>query len=261
MHEGAGWSRSIENRPRLTATVAVRALSLGLVVLAALLLAWRLSRWAYLKTRLPEHAFIAEQRRLASADSPVAADQSSTEKAMALALARAAEARADLPTLYDPSYVELVYPGGDVPIDRGVCTDLVVRAYRDVGIDLQKLVHEDMSRAFDAYPSRSIWGMGEPDPSIDHRRVPNLMVFFRRHGQAVTASSDASGYMAGDIIAWNLGGGLTHIGILTSRQVPGTRRLLVAHHVGGPPRKDDSLFRWEIIGHYRYLGDDGAAPD
>lgn len=221
-----------------------------------MVLAPRIGRWAYLKTRLPEHAFIAEQKKLVAAAPSVPPDRPTPIQAEKLnSLARAAQALAGRPTLYDPSYVELDYPGGDVAPDRGVCTDLVVRAYRDLGVDLQQLVHEDMARHFDAYPSRDLWGLDEPDWNIDHRRVPNLMVFFRRKGTALAATRDAGEYYPGDIIGWHLGGGMTHIGILTSRSAPGTDRLMVAHHVGGPPRVDDSLFRWEIIGHYRYVAE------
>src|SRR5258708_33094712 len=116
---------------------------------------------------------------------------------------------------YDPAYVHLAYPGGDGPAETGVCTDEVIRAYRAIGIDLQKEVHEDMAANFAAYPRK--WGRQEPDPNIDHRRVPNLMVFFSRKGESWPISGPAEDYAPGDLVTWDLGGGLTHIGMLVDR--------------------------------------------
>lgn len=168
------------------------------------------------------------------------------------ALAGAAVVRAAEPVTYDPAYVDIPYPGGDVAPDRGVCTDLVVRAYRDVGVDLQSDVHVDMSAHFDEYPD--IWAAEAADSNIDHRRVPNLMVLFARHGQVLPITDEPGDYKPGDIVTWRMGRGMTHIGIVTKRRAPGTGRPLVAHHVGGRPTVNDVLFAWEIIGHFRYFG-------
>jgi len=160
---------------------------------------------------------------------------------------------------YDPAYVRIPYPGGDVPPSTGVCTDEVIRAYRAVGIDLQKEIHEDMATHISAYPrkwNRSASGANSPtDPNIDHRRVPNLMVFFARHGQSLPLSPDAGDYRPGDLVTWNLGGAITHIGIVVSEKSPQTGRYLIVHNIGQGPQMEDVLFNWKIIGHYRYLGE------
>jgi uncharacterized protein len=151
---------------------------------------------------------------------------------------------------YDPSYFRLDYPGGDVPADRGVCTDVIIRAYRKLGIDLQRAVHEDMRAHFDEYPRH--WGLQRTDRNIDHRRVPNLMTFFRRHGTVLPRSREAADYRPGDIVCWNLGGGTTHIGIVSrQRSADGTRPLII-HNIGAGQVLEDSLFQYRIIGHYRY---------
>jgi uncharacterized protein YijF (DUF1287 family) len=161
---------------------------------------------------------------------------------------------------YDGSYVRIAYPGGDVPASTGVCTDEVIRAYRAVGIDLQKEVHIDMLNHPSAYPQK--WGnssrtsnLASTDTNIDHRRVPNLMVFFRRHGDALPLSADASDYHPGDIVAWNLGGGIMHIGMVVDHKSPQSGRYLVVHNIGRGPQMEDVLFNWQVIGHYRYLGE------
>jgi len=160
---------------------------------------------------------------------------------------------------YDPAYVRIPYPGGDVPPSTGVCTDEVIRAYRAVGIDLQKEVHEDMATHISAYPrkwNRSASGANSAtDPNIDHRRVPNLMVFFARHGQSLPLSADANDFRPGDLVTWNLGGAITHIGIVVSEKSPQTGRYLIVHNIGQGPQMEDVLFNWRIIGHYRYLGE------
>jgi uncharacterized protein YijF (DUF1287 family) len=153
---------------------------------------------------------------------------------------------------YDGSYRRLAYPGGDVPDDIGVCTDLVVRAYRIVEIDLQQAVHEDMDSDFDAYPQ--LWGLGGPDPNIDHRRVPNLRVFFARRGVVLTTSRDAEHYAPGDLVTWMLRGNLPHIGIVVARRSTDGRRPLVVHNIGAGPKLEDALFEFPITGHYRYDG-------
>jgi hypothetical protein len=126
---------------------------------------------------------------------------------------------------YDPSYFRLDYPNGDVPADKGVCTDVIIRAYRKIGIDLQKEVHIDMKSNFDKYPN--IWGLNQTDPNIDHRRVPNLMAFFTRHGTVLNITQDPKNYHAGDIVCWNLGGGTTHIGIVSEKKQSNAPRPLI----------------------------------
>lgn len=166
------------------------------------------------------------------------------------AIAQAAMDRTQVEVIYDPSYVGLDYPGGDVPNGRGVCADVVIRSLRAVGLDLQVLVHEDMKRAFDAYPTR--WGLRRPDPNIDHRRVRNLEVFFRRAGWEVTEGAP----QPGDIIAWNLrgasGGELAHIGVVSSRRAPSGRYLIV-HNIGAGTKAEDILTAWPQTGHYRVM--------
>jgi uncharacterized protein len=153
---------------------------------------------------------------------------------------------------YDPAYFSIEYPNGDVPPDRGVCTDVIIRAYRKLGIDLQVEVHEDMTHNFDKYPD--IWGLSQPDKNIDHRRVPNLMVFFSRHGQVLQINNKPENYLPGDIVCWNLGGGITHIGIIVNRFSEDGKRNLVVHNIGGGQVLADCLFNFKIIGHYRFAG-------
>ena len=151
-------------------------------------------------------------------------------------------------TGYDGRYQQLSYPGGDVPLATGVCTDVIVRAYRHVGIDLQVLVHEDMKAAFRQYPQ--LWGQARPDSNIDHRRVPNLATFFRRHGQVLPFSNDPTQYHAGDIVTWRLPNGLPHIGLVmqeTSEASP-----LVVHNIGAGTKIENILFAYDITGHFRY---------
>jgi len=149
---------------------------------------------------------------------------------------------------YDGRYQSIPFPGGDVPRERGVCTDVLVRAYRDAGIDLQVLVHRDMSSDFEAYPG--LWGLSRPDPSIDHRRVGNLATFFRRHGEALPISTRAEDFRPGDIVTWRLASGRPHIGLVTDRVQDG--RPLVVHNVGAGVQVEDVLFAYEMTGHFRY---------
>ncbi len=165
-----------------------------------------------------------------------------------------AERQVGVTVLYDGSYRRLAYPGGDVPLERGVCTDVVVRAYRNAGIDLQVLVHEDLRRAFAAYP-RS-WGMRGPDRNIDHRRVPNLATFFARHGAALPVTREAADYRPGDVVTWRLASGLPHVGIVSARVAGG--RPLVIHNVGAGTVFEDFLFANPVTGHYRYPGGGSA---
>ena len=152
--------------------------------------------------------------------------------------------------LYDPSYFSIAYPNGDVPGDKGVCTDVIIRAYRKLGIDLQKEVHEDMKVSFNKYPKN--WGLTRPDKNIDHRRVPNLMVFFSRHGKTKPLTEDPKDYLPGDIVCWNLGGVITHIGIVVNKKSLDNNRFLVVHNIGGGQVMADCLFDYKIIGHYSY---------
>lgn len=152
--------------------------------------------------------------------------------------------------IYDPTYFQLSYPNGDVPSDRGVCTDVVIRTYRKLGIDLQKEVHEDMKSNFSKYPKN--WGLSVPDKNIDHRRVPNLMTFFTRYGVALPISTNPKDFLPGDIVCWNLGGAVTHIGIVVKRESKDGQRHLVVHNIGGGQVIEDCLFTFKIIGHYRY---------
>jgi len=167
-------------------------------------------------------------------------------------LSAAAIAQTTRPVRYDPSYAPIPYPGGDVPEDRGVCTDVLIRAYRKAGVDLQKEVHEDMQAHFRLYPP--LWGLSRPDPNIDHRRVPNLMVFFQRKGEVLPITSNPADYAPGEIVAWNLGRGITHLGLVVDRRSADGRRWLIVHNLGAGPKLEDVLFTYRIIGHFRYLG-------
>ena len=162
----------------------------------------------------------------------------------------AAAAQIGVTRSYDAAYVVLAYPGGDVPEDRGVCTDIVIRAFRKAGLDLQKVVHEDMTRAFSAYPK--LWGLRAPDTNIDHRRVPNLMAWFQRQGKAQPISRAAKDYAPGDIVAWRLPDGRPHIGLVSDRPAGWLGRYRVIHNIGSGAQAEDRLFDFEIIGHYRY---------
>lgn len=151
---------------------------------------------------------------------------------------------------YDPSYFSIPYPNGDVPENVGVCTDVVIRAYRKVGIDLQKNVHEDMKANFKLYPKN--WGLSNPDKNIDHRRVPNLMKYFERFGTVKTKNKIAKDYLPGDVVCWNLGGAITHIGIVVNKKSNDRKRPLIVHNIGSGQVLEDCLFDFKIIGHYRF---------
>jgi uncharacterized protein YijF (DUF1287 family) len=155
---------------------------------------------------------------------------------------------------YVPAYVKIPYPDGDVPADTGVCSDEVIRAYRGVGVDLQKEVHEDMVQNFSVYPRKWKWRALRPDANIDHRRVPNLMVFFSRKGEALEISRRAEDYGPGDLVTWDLGGNVPHIGIVVDQKSPASGRYMLVHNIGQGPRMEDVLFNWKITGHYRYFG-------
>ncbi len=187
----------------------------------------------------------------AVADSPRPPQRLDTS--FAQALIQAAVAQTSTPVTYDGSYRRIPYPGGDVPASIGVCTDLIVRAYRAVGVDLQERVHEDMKAAFNSYPQ--LWGLSRADPNIDHRRVPNLQTYFRRRGAQLSIGRDAGDYLPGDLVTWTLPGNLPHIGLVTDRRSPDGKRLLVVHNIGRGPEIEDMLFGYPISGHYRYRGD------
>lgn len=154
-------------------------------------------------------------------------------------------------TGYDPAYVKIDYPGGDVPLETGVCSDVLVRAFRKAGIDLQKEVHEDMATAWTVYPRK--WGSSGPDSNIDHRRVLNLMTYFERRGKSLPITDQREDYSPGDIVSWDLGGGVPHIGIVSNRAIGTPRHLLIVHNIGAGTRAEDVLFNWKITGHYRYF--------
>ena len=161
--------------------------------------------------------------------------------------------RTKQPVTYDGAYHKLEYPGGDVPANIGVCTDVLIRSYRQLGVDLQKLVHEDMQNNFRAYPSKRIWGLTKPDKNIDHRRVPNLQVYFERHAKVLTKSLNAEDYKAGDIVTWMLPGNLPHIGMVVNEIAQGSGNPLIVHNIGRGPEMSDMLFAYTITGHYRFV--------
>jgi uncharacterized protein YijF (DUF1287 family) len=169
--------------------------------------------------------------------------------AFPVTLLDAAAAQIGVTLYYDPAYTRIAYPGGDVPTERGVCTDVVIRAYRGIGVDLQQRVHEDMRAAWAAYPK--LWGLRSTDRNIDHRRVPNLATFFARHGRTLPVSqTDASIYAPGDIVTWRLASGVPHIGLVSAQRRDG--RPLIVHNIGAGTQREDMLFDYVITGHYRY---------
>ncbi len=165
-------------------------------------------------------------------------------------LITAATERTQHQVRYDGSYRKIPYPGGDVPDNIGVCTDVIVRAYRAVGIDLQKEVHQDMKAHFALYPKK--WGLRQPDTNIDHRRVPNLQVFFSRKGQKLLANQKPETYRPGDLVTWTIPGNLPHIGLVIDRYSADGKRPLIVHNIGKGPQIEDILFTYPITGHYRY---------
>jgi len=169
-------------------------------------------------------------------------------------LSDAAIDRTRLTVRYDSSYVRIPYPNGDVPATTGVCTDEVIRSYRALGIDLQKEVHEDMQQNFSAYPNQRRWLLAHTDTNIDHRRVPNLRVFFSRKGESLPITSRGEDYLPGELVTWDLGGNVPHIGIVVNKKSSDSGRYMVEHNIGAGPRIEDVLFSWRITGHYRYFG-------
>lgn len=182
----------------------------------------------------------------------------------ALRLSDAAIERTNHKVVYDPAYVEIDYPMGDVAPNRGVCTDVVVRSYRSVGIDLQELVHEDMRANFHLYPTQ--WGLTEANPHIDHRRVLNLRVFFARQGKSLPITKDAVNYKPGDLVTWKTTPyadlkAPPHIGVVTHLRSKDGERPLIAHNIGRGPELEDMLFDFVITGHYRYQGPSASPVD
>jgi|SRR5215470_7842457 len=169
-------------------------------------------------------------------------------------LSEAATKRTQLSVRYDPAYRSIPYPNGDVPADTGVCTDEIIRSYRALGIDLQKEVHQDMKQNFSAYPNQRRWMLPHTDTNIDHRRVPNLRVFFSRKGESLPITDRADDYLPGELITWDLGGNVPHLGIVVNKKSPDSGRYLIEHNIGAGPRIEDVLFSWKITGHYRYFG-------
>jgi hypothetical protein len=214
---------------------------------------WKRSRWLALVTLIASGMLAAQLRPLTKAKE--------ARQAFLRQFAAAALERTHHTVRYDPAYVRIAYPGGDVPADTGVCTDEVIRAYRAVGIDLQKEVHEDMVANFSAYPSKWRWQRTSPDANIDHRRVPNLMVFFSRKGENLPITDRAEDYAPGDLVTWDLGHGQTHIGMVVDRRALFTHRYMIVHNIGEGPKLEDVLFNWKIIGHYRYFGPAGRSAN
>lgn len=171
------------------------------------------------------------------------------------ALTKAALERTQHSVKYDGRYTKIAYPGGDVAPNIGVCTDVIIRVYRALGVDLQKNVHEDMAAHFDLYPSKRSWGLTRPDTNIDHRRVPNLQIYFARFGQTLPVTQNPDDYQAGDIVTWMLPGNLPHIGVVVDLVHPESSTRQVVHNIGRGPQVEDALFTYPITGHYRYVPD------
>ncbi len=187
----------------------------------------------------------------ACAPAQVAARTSSSQQEFLRHLVSAAIERIHHTVRYDPAYVRIPYPGGDVPADTGVCTDEIIRSYRAVGVDLQKEVHADMEQNFSLYPRK--WIRAQPDSNIDHRRVANLMIFFQRKGEPLPVTGFPADYSPGDLVTYDLGGNVPHIGIVVDRK-GASGRYMIVHNIGQGPRMEDVLFNWKITGHYRYYG-------
>ena len=176
------------------------------------------------------------------ATSPVFADQ---------ALVEAAQDRLKQRITYNGAYMKLDYPGGDVPANIGVCTDVLIRSYRAAyGFDFQKAVHEDMKANFSTYPKN--WGLKRTDRNIDHRRVPNLETYLTRQGASLGISREPSDFLPGDIVSWRLAGRLPHIGIVSDRKAADGTPLII-HNVGAGPQEEDVLFLYKMNGHFRFI--------
>lgn len=191
-----------------------------------------------------KHAFFLATLLLACAHAVFAAGETPPDSN----LPELARRQIGVTTAYDPSYAVIPYPMGDVPADRGVCTDVIIRAFRARGLDLQRAVHEDMARHFNAYPR--LWGLKKPDKNIDHRRVPNLMTWFTRQGWELPVTKKAADYLPGDIVTCLVGGTLPHIMIVSDRKNEQGEPLVI-HNIGGGTQEEDALFTFPLTGHYR----------
>lgn len=180
------------------------------------------------------------------------ADQSQTKTTE---LIQAALNQTNQIVIYNPTYFKIPYPNGDIPAKFGVCTDVVIRAYRQLGIDLQQEVHLDIKANFAIYPAKRMWNQIKPDTNIDHRRVPNLQTFFTRKGKKLKVTEKAEDYQPGDLVTWMLGNKLPHIGIVVDKKSEDGQRFLIVHNVGAGPQLEDVLFAYPISGHYRYALD------
>ena len=199
--------------------------------------------------QLPQQAKSAVNALIGAGNDPrVNKDWKDSKLTYGLRLSAAAEERATHSVVYDAAYVQIAYPNGDVAADRGVCADEVVRAYRLLGVDLQKLVHEDMKAHFNAYPKQ--WGLSSTDKNIDHRRVPNLQTFFKRRGASLAVTQNADDYKPGDLITCTVAGKLPHIAIVVP--APDGGRPWIVHNIGAGPQMEDRLFEFPLTGHYRW---------
>jgi uncharacterized protein YijF (DUF1287 family) len=178
--------------------------------------------------------------------------EESTIKTFEEKLSEAAISIIDPSIDYDPAYFSIKYPNGDIPAHKGVCTDVIIRAYRKLNIDLQKEVHEDMAANFSEYPNLKKWGMTKTDTKIDHRRVPNLEAFFERKGTKLPISQDPKEYKTGELVTWLINGKLPHIGIVTNKKSDDGERNLIVHNVGGGQVLEDCLLSYKIVGHFKY---------
>lgn len=213
-----------------------------------------------MKFRILLFTFLAFNLACQTANLPIIRESPSVEQPKTAEIAspeirkllESANEQTKVTTGYTQEYFVIPYPNGDVPSETGACTDVVIRAFRNAGIDLQKEVHEDMAKNFALYPKK--WGLAKPDTNIDHRRVPNLQTFFTRSGKSLPVSVQAVNYKPGDIVTWDLDGkGMTHIGLVSNNWDKEKRRYFVIHNIGGGTRLEDRLFEWKITGHYRYF--------
>ncbi len=193
--------------------------------------------------------FVPQLKKENATEKPLASEIKSPEIRKVL---ESAARQTEVTKNYDPNYVVIPYPNGDVPPETGVCSDVVIRAFRNAGVDLQKEIHEDMKGNFSVYPNK--WNLPKPDTNIDHRRVPNLQKFFERKGKNLPITENAEKYKPGDVVSWDLNGkGMTHIGIVSNIFNESTKRYSIIHNIGAGARAEDVLFDWKITGHYRYF--------
>jgi uncharacterized protein len=209
------------------------------IVLALCCYCLAFSAWAQTSTQAPTQTQTSTQIQARHTDK--------TQQLISAALAQT-QSR----VRYNGSYFKIAYPNGDVPAEFGVCTDVVIRAYRQLHIDLQQLVHEDIRKSFAIYPAKRNWGQTKPDPNIDHRRVPNLQTFFTRHGKTLAVTANGKDYKPGDLVTWMVSGNLPHIGIVVDKKSADGERPLIVHNIGAGPQLEDMLFEFTITGHYRY---------